>query len=452
MSSTTYTISTYKRAAKLDGAITTVIRSASDLRFAQQRTMQEISVLRANQSYYEHIERISTNQQNVSMAINAVKAMKTMIKDYRKLAERLAKYKISSAKPISLFPLNSDATVNVVEHYNKLAKKYDSKTKVGYRNVNRFKQYTPMSVPKKSIDAALADVKREFATFERKQKTDRAVPIAFADISIYETHLTDEILVLDQNTIIFETILERAQMEGSFVQQAKTVLSLHQRYVKAYKSSLTTIRRRPSSFKAGLARGNGIPFAKEVAAFFNNVMRRVTKNGNLSLILHEGIGKTNTMLGKSSRPRPMSTQRSTQSLRSSNQSPTGVAQRQQSSKSTSAFGSNAMRLSANRSSASSSGKSVYYNTNQRNTINAPKTIHNLRSKILQADLKIANLERQVISAKKQSENMQRALMNDGSRMMMMGGTGNVNLSGMSLRQKHALLDRLQKNLGLTPMQ
>jgi len=434
----------YKRAAKLDAATTTVIRSASDLRFAKQRTMQEMSVLRSNQKTYEHIKQISTNQQDVNMAINAIKAMKIMIKDYQKLAERLAKYRVTSSKPISLFPLNSDATVNVVKHYHKLAGKYISKMKIEYRNVNRFKKYRSMTVPKKSIDVALANVKREFVVFERKRKADRAVPITSADISMYETHLADEILILEQNTIMFDAILDRALAEGLFVKQAKTVLALHQRYVKLYKSSLAAIRRRPKSFKAGVARGIGIPFAKQVSSFFDNVMRRVTKNGNLSLILHDGgIVKKNktTMPGKSSRPRPI---RSTQSNQS-NQSPTGVAQRQQSSKSTT-FGSNDVRLSTNRSSTSSSGGSVYYNTNQHNNINAPKTIHNLRSKILQADLKIANLERQVAFAKKQSQNMQRALMNDGSRMM--GGTGNVNLSSMSLRQKHALLERLQKNLGV----
>ena len=373
-------IAAYKAASKRKGE-TVVIASASDLRFAKQRVLQELGVSRSNQKFFEHIERIASSTTNAKDAARAVAATKMLVTDYRRLLDKLERYDLRKGRAISLFPLNSDVGTRMVSTFIRRLKTYQRNAPIGFRNRNtdRLKRVGARAAPTTPVDTALAGVKRAFAGFERAQKQQESVAVNATQRNTYLRHAMDELALLQQNKVIYETILERARLEGRYVQETKTVLALFQKYIDAYKSAIASIRRRPKSVKTGLARGSGAAFGAAANAFFDNVMRRVTREGNLSLVINS--------------PVRVPTRASAQRV-----SPVGVLDL-----STSRTTSPSPRSNANARSIASSATS---------NNNKGRKIFDLSTQVRKCQTELSKLERELKAAKDQASQLQKASMND----------------------------------------
>jgi len=430
----------HRDATKKSKAKNAVVLDASSVRYYKMRTLQEIAVLRSNQKFFQHASLVASGKRDASTAKRGEEAMKILVDDHRKLLQRLDRYDVRRGAATSLFPLaesfdGTNKVAAVVRQFVVPLKAYANASPVRYlSNANdrlRKISHARAPVPGKSVDEALADVKREYKIFVASQNASKAVPITVSQLGVYTRHVLDEVMIVEQNKILFEAVLDRAKMENKFVGQAQTALGLFQKYVGAYKSAASVLARRPKTMKTSLAHGSGIAFAKATVAFFNNVMRRVTRDGNLSLVIDRSVkprrAGNNTRRpnasGAASAGTALSRRNSSDSipLRDRNWTTTkgrssigSTGSTDSSFKSVSSTDWSYESLPSN--AVSLSNGSVTFKTNGENGADAARTIYELRSQIMQTELKLADMTRQRNAAKSQSNALQMLAQNVQNRL------------------------------------
>ena len=435
---------TTKKSTKNATSKNAVVLDAPSVRYYKMRTLQEIAVLRSNQKFFQHASLVASGKRDASTAKRGEEAMKILVDDHRKLLQRLDRYDVRRGAATSLFPLaesfdGTNKVSAVIRQFLVPLKAYANASPVAYlpdaNDRLRKISHARAPVPGKTVDEALADVKREYKIFVASQNASKAVPITVSQLGVYTRHVLDEVMIVEQNKILFEAVLDRAKMENKFVRQAQTALGLFQKYVGAYKSAASVLARRPKTMKTSLARGSGIAFAKATVAFFNNVMRRVTRDGNLSLVIDRSVkprrAGNNTRRpnasGAASAGSALSRRNSSDSLRlrdrnwtttRSSTGPTGptgsTGSTGSSFKSVSSMDWSYGSLPSN--AVSLSNGSVTFRTSGENGADAARTIYELRSQIMQTELKLADMTRQRNAAKSQSNALQTLAQNVQNRL------------------------------------